>query len=261
MPAHGFIDSVQKRADLESADRAEQLTDATLRTLGEVLSEGEIDELSEDLPDELAEALRSPVTDRPEPLPGEEPEGIDAEEFLNRVSQRTDFERSEIQRKVLAVTRTLQQAVGERKLRQVRAQLSADFELVLPPGQLEGTFAEAVREQGPFTSTEEARDAAEATLETLGEPIALGETRDVAAYLPEEPGNWLIDEESEDAHPVDADEFVRQVADRAGVDEETAREYIRAVAAVLSELVIETELERVDAQLGGGYDPLFEPAL
>lgn len=252
-----FIEAVQGKAGLDSPEQAEQLTRATLRTLGEAVSEGMVDRLSEDLPEHLAEEPRRLVSEEPEPLPAEEPADTSIDDFLTRLTHRTEFDRSTAQRKAVAVTKTLQEVGDERTIREMHAQLPSAYGLVLPAGRIEGEFAEAVYERGDFDSIDEARAAARATLEALGERIALGEARDLAAYLPEDAAEWIVDETVEEAQSGNAREFARAVADEIDVDESTARDHIRAVTDVLDELVSDVELERARAQLGSGYDSLF----
>jgi uncharacterized protein (DUF2267 family) len=98
-------------------------------------------------------------------------------------------------------------------------------------------------------SWDEAERAAEATLRTLGERIAAGQARDLAAGLPRELRRPLT-EPGGDAQRFDAREFVRRVAEREGVDPETAERHARAVFIALARLVRDDELEDLAAELG-----------
>jgi uncharacterized protein (DUF2267 family) len=104
-----------------------------------------------------------------------------------------------------------------------------------------------------------ARDRAQAltdaTFRTLAERISGGEARDLAAQLPEELKPGLTGAE-ETAEPFTVDEFVRRVAERAGVDEDTAREGARAVMVTLREAVTTGEWDEVTSQLPGDYSEL-----
>jgi uncharacterized protein (DUF2267 family) len=104
-----------------------------------------------------------------------------------------------------------------------------------------------------------ARDRAQAltdaTFRTLAERISGGEARDLAAQLPEELKPGLTGAE-ETAEPFAVDEFVRRVAERAGVDEETAREGARAVMVTVREAVTTGEWAEVTSQLPGDYSEL-----
>jgi uncharacterized protein (DUF2267 family) len=110
-------------------------------------------------------------------------------------------------------------------------------------------------EQRAGISWDKAERAARATLVTLGERIAWGEARDVAADLPTNVGQWLL-EPGGDAEPFDVDEFVRRVAEREGVDTDTAERHARAVFLALARLVRSDELADVIAQLPRDYGRL-----
>jgi uncharacterized protein (DUF2267 family) len=79
----GFIRTVSERADasLENADRA---AGATLRAPGERLTAGERDDIGERLPAELRACLEGAGDLEP----------FDADEFLRRVAERADLDRS-----------------------------------------------------------------------------------------------------------------------------------------------------------------------
>ncbi|MDX6561314.1 MAG: hypothetical protein QOD65_1128 [Gaiellales bacterium] len=110
-------------------------------------------------------------------------------------------------------------------------------------------------EQRAGISWEKAERAARATLETLGERIAWGEARDLAADLPGEIGEWLL-QPGGDAEPFDVEEFVRRVAAREGVDTDTAERHARAVFVALARLVRSDEMAEALAQLPKEYGRL-----
>ena len=74
-----------------------------------------------------------------------------------------------------------------------------------------------------------AERAIEATLQTLAERIDAGEARDLAEELPDEVAPWLAT--TTPAERLDIDEFLRRVAEREGVDIETAERDAAAVFA------------------------------
>lgn len=94
----------------------------------------------------------------------------------------------------------------------------------------------------------EAENAITATLETLNERISGGEARDLAAQLPQEIQPALRPK-AEEAEGFSLEEFYRRVAEREGVDIETARIDASAVMRVLREAVTPGELDDVMAQL------------
>ena len=79
------------------------------------------------------------------------------------------------------------------------------------------------------TATE---NAITATLESLNERISGGEARDLAAQLPQEI-QLALRPKAEEAEDFSLEEFYRRVAEREGVDIETARIYASAVMRVL----------------------------
>jgi uncharacterized protein (DUF2267 family) len=109
-------------------------------------------------------------------------------------------------------------------------------------------------------SVSDARRAAEnaitATLETLNERISGGEARDLAAQLPEviQPA---LRPKAEEAEGFSLEEFYRRVAEREGVDIETARIDASAVMRVLREAVTPGELDDVMAQLSEDFNTLL----
>ncbi|HEY0318075.1 MAG TPA: DUF2267 domain-containing protein [Solirubrobacterales bacterium] len=97
--------------------------------------------------------------------------------------------------------------------------------------------------------------AAQATLSVLGERIAGGEARDLAAQLPPEPASWIAS--TGNPQRFDADGFVRRVAKREGVDVETAERHARAVLEALRREVTPDEFEDMVAELPKDYAPLL----
>jgi uncharacterized protein (DUF2267 family) len=100
-----------------------------------------------------------------------------------------------------------------------------------------------------------AEDATRATLQTLGERIDREEARQLAAQLPPEIAPWLAT--TTPAARFDADEFVRRVAERAGVDATTADRYARAVFDALARAVQPGEWDDMVAQLPRSFARLL----
>jgi uncharacterized protein (DUF2267 family) len=114
-------------------------------------------------------------------------------------------------------------------------------------------------EQKARISWVKAERAARATLETLGERISGGEARRLAEDLPPEIREWLLSD-GEEAGRFDVDEFVRRVAEREGVEPETARHHAQAAFIALSRLARGEEVAQVIAQLPDEYKPLVQEA-
>jgi uncharacterized protein (DUF2267 family) len=101
----------------------------------------------------------------------------------------------------------------------------------------------------------EAERAARAVLETLGERIAQGEARDLAAQLPPELSPWIAT--TTPAEGFDVDEFIRRIAEREEVDAVTAERHVRAVFTALSRAVDRREHDQMAAELSKDYWPLL----
>jgi uncharacterized protein (DUF2267 family) len=107
---------------------------------------------------------------------------------------------------------------------------------------------------------DEADAITRATLETLGERIAGGEARDLAAQLPQELQEPL-ESASEEPEPYGLDEFIRRVGERAQVAPADARAGINAVFQTLEEAVSFGEFEDVMAQLPDEFGTLAKPII
>jgi uncharacterized protein (DUF2267 family) len=101
--------------------------------------------------------------------------------------------------------------------------------------------------EGAGVDRQVAERALRATLETLAERLAQGEADDLAAELPPEVAAWL--HTTTPAEGFDVDEFLRRVADRAGVDLATAERYARASFTALGQAVSAKEFRDMAAEL------------
>ena len=109
----------------------------------------------------------------------------------------------------------------------------------------------------PITYTQRAAEQAiTATIETLSERLTGGEARDLAAQLPEEL-QASLQRAAEEAEDLSLEEFYQRVAEREGVDIETAREDASAVMTVLGLAATPDELDDVMAQLPAEFNILF----
>jgi uncharacterized protein (DUF2267 family) len=105
---------------------------------------------------------------------------------------------------------------------------------------------------------EAAERATRATLETLSERLMEGHARRIAEALPEEPARWLRPKGGRETFH--ADEFLRRVAEREGVDVPTAEQHARAVFLALSRAVPGQEFRDMLAELPKDFDPLVGKA-
>jgi uncharacterized protein (DUF2267 family) len=111
-------------------------------------------------------------------------------------------------------------------------------------------FLQLVQE-GAGLDREDAGRVTRATLTTLAERIARGEADDLAAALPPELAAWL--HTTTLAEGFDADEFVRRVSERAGLELAAAERAARAVFTALGHAVPPKEIDDVAAELGRSY--------
>jgi uncharacterized protein (DUF2267 family) len=111
-------------------------------------------------------------------------------------------------------------------------------------------------EQRAGVSWNDAERAAGATLRTLGERLSAGQARQLAEDLPMHIRRWLL-QDGENAEDFDVGEFLRRVAEREGVDPETAEEHAKAVFVALARLVRGEEITRLAAQLPSEYKRLL----
>ncbi|WIB78999.1 DUF2267 domain-containing protein [Curtobacterium sp. MCPF17_002] len=120
-----------------------------------------------------------------------------------------------------------------------------------------GQFVDLVAQRADITHVRtRARPITDATLRTLAERLSGGEAQAVAAELPDDLRTSLT-ETREEPESFAADEFVRRVAERADVDEPTAREGARAVFAVVHEAVPKGTWENLTTQLPNDHLTTF----
>ncbi|MFL5626313.1 MAG: DUF2267 domain-containing protein [Ktedonobacteraceae bacterium] len=119
-------------------------------------------------------------------------------------------------------------------------------------------FISQVQQRALLDRREEAEKAIHATLQTLGERLAGGETKDLASQLPPEMALSLIMGQEGVPAKFSLDEFFWLVSQREGVDLAHATDHARVVTALLSEVVTMGEIENVRTQLPKDFARLFE---
>lgn len=121
-------------------------------------------------------------------------------------------------------------------------------------------FYGLVQEAGHLDTTDRARTATEAVLETLGETLTGGEAEDVAAQLPGELAT-IIDGADHDGAGYDRPDFVERVAEQlrgTETEPDDAERYADAVTDALAVALTDGELRDLTAQLDDDLEPLFE---
>jgi uncharacterized protein (DUF2267 family) len=247
-----FVSIVQKFAgtDRESAERAAR---SVLSVLGERLGADEARAFVYHLPPELGPWLHTAGGAR----------SFDAEEFVRRVAalEETDPDTAELH--VTAVLDALARALPEREYSHLLTRLSKDYAPLLPKApvppamSMRALLDRIARRAG--IDAREARTAAEAVLQTLAERIAAGEVTDLTTRLPVGVHGALkrgLAGADEATRRMPPDEFLRRVAERAGVSEERARQYTRAVLATVREATRE-DFYDVAVQLPDPYRDLL----
>jgi uncharacterized protein (DUF2267 family) len=245
-----------------SRDEAERAVQATLRTLAERLSGGEVADIARQLP----EQARRWLTD------GDKAEAFDLDEFLRRVADREGVPESQAEDHARLVFAALGRTITPDELADMASELPKSFaELVdaarrqpVPEARdFEGisavAFANRVARYAKLSRPEAVR-ATRAVLETLGERISGGQVRDLAALLPRdltEPLEVGNSRSHDAARPLSLDEFVLRVAQREGVTFDEAREHARAVFASLREAIPDKEFRDTAAQLPKDYAVLM----
>lgn len=123
-------------------------------------------------------------------------------------------------------------------------------------------FLAAVRERGSYPDRAEAERVTRTVLSQLGQRLAGGEPKDLAAQLPPELQEPLLQgverDAAEQGAAIGEQEFIGRVAQAlGGASEETARWDASAVLTTVAEAVSGGELNQILTQLPPAYAPLF----
>lgn len=257
-----FIDTVQEEAGI-SRDEAERATVATLETLGERISEGEGRQLAAELPPELEGAIVEPG----------EAEPFDIEEFRHRIAQREGVDEPAAEHHAVAVFEALRRTVSRKEIEDAAAQLSEDLRSLLVKGTEPPEAGRRPRsEEGEEfyrrvaelagSDEEAARRATDAALEALADRITGGEVDDLMKLVPPELHPPLRRGKAKSngaARPLTLEQFIHEIAELEGTDEEQAQRDARMVFHVLREIVGENELHDVFEQVPDDYAFVLGP--
>jgi uncharacterized protein (DUF2267 family) len=118
MKYNEFVTEVQQRLDLASQGDAVRATRAVLTSLGERLQAEEADDLASPLPMEIDRYLRD----------ADSGQRFSFEEYLDRVGERAGVETRTALHHAQRVVELVSEVVPSGELKQVRAQLPADFD-------------------------------------------------------------------------------------------------------------------------------------
>ncbi len=119
-------------------------------------------------------------------------------------------------------------------------------------------FVAQVQRRADLKTRDEAVQAIQATLETLGERLAGGEAKDLAAQLPPEIATYLQQPLAGSGVPFTLDDFFMRVAEREGCELAEATFNARVILGLVAEVVTMGEIENIRAQLPAEFRQLFE---
>ncbi|WEV77664.1 DUF2267 domain-containing protein [Janibacter cremeus] len=121
-------------------------------------------------------------------------------------------------------------------------------------------FLAAVANHGGPADREHADEATRTVLADLGKRLAGNEPRDLAAQLPSEMQQPLLEHNGEQETDDDLDAFLRRVAEHEGrgCDPEQAMAHARAVLSTMAGFVSAGEIADLRSQLPAGFGTLFE---
>ena len=110
-------------------------------------------------------------------------------------------------------------------------------------------------------SREESADITRAVLEGLGDQLSDGESKRLAADLPDLAGQVTVRRRRrKEAHPVPLAEFIRKLSQRTGMNQDDTRVGAAAVLAVLRETLGEDGYRHLTGQLPTAYAELVGPS-
>ncbi|MFL5826750.1 MAG: DUF2267 domain-containing protein, partial [Thermoleophilaceae bacterium] len=119
-------------------------------------------------------------------------------------------------------------------------------------------FISTVQDRAHISGEEAARIAC-TTLETLSERLSGGEAEDIAERLPSELRSCVNTDRPNE--PFHVDEFLRRIAQRAGVEKSIAERDARAVFTALWRAVGPDEFADMSSELPKDFQPLLDEAI
>lgn len=116
-------------------------------------------------------------------------------------------------------------------------------------------FVQRVQERSRAPSREASTTATISVLTTLSERISPGQRRNLSAQLPNELKPMFTSNDRPESFG--AQEFVRRVKGRCGVEHDEAAALTQAVLGTLGEAITPGEIDDVAAELPKDFDPLL----
>jgi uncharacterized protein (DUF2267 family) len=172
---------------------------------------------------------------------------MDYDQFLTSVQRQTHLDGDTAERVIRATLQTLAERLSKGQARDIRDQLPAE----LRPAMYTEQDAEPIGLEVFLTRVgqrAEVDDAyalpyARAVFWTLGETLPEKEVRDLTAELPREYWPLVAEAQHAAADVMPAEEFLKRVAERAGLDPEAARRATDAVLTTLGQRIAPGEVE------------------
>lgn len=248
---HGeLVTVVARRADL-APHQAELTVRATVAALAENVDTNQTHQLMSVLPETLND------TD----LPGQPvAEPVEVSDFLQSVADRDRLDPDAASRRVWAVVAALDAQPETHDPVQVLLATGGQpyQQLLPPPPQLstEAGMTDTLRQRLDLDDADQARQALGATLAALGRELSDGQARKLGQWLPAVLAGDLLSQRprAEDMSGLD---FLRDVADRRGLNTDTVWHEARTVLGVIREAVPEPHIATMASQLSGSAADLL----
>jgi uncharacterized protein (DUF2267 family) len=194
---------------------------------------------------------------------------VDYENFVATVEREAHTSRAEAERAIQATLHTLGERLTGGEAQHVAAELPAPAATWLHDGKKPERFglAEFLRRvaEREGVTEEQAKEHAKAVFAALGKALDAKELHDMVSELPKDFGELItaaMEARQEairvDAPRLDADEFVRRVAARAGLDFDAAVLATTAVLEALGYRITKGEAEDIEAFLPRELHPPIE---
>jgi uncharacterized protein (DUF2267 family) len=252
-----FLTTIQRHTGLDR-DHAERAAMATIGTLAERIAKERAQELAEDLPERLRFWLQD-ATD--------EPEELNPQEFVHRVSEREEVDAKAAARHARVVFYALARVAPAYEFDDLVGELPRAYDTLFgdvarqvrehtkPEVRSLDAFIERVKRRADLDRLEAER-AAETVLETLAERLAPTRVEELQAALPKL-FREALQRGTVRAHgrprELSLDEFVDRVAHEESVSFDDAFEHTRTVFATLAEALPSKVLTTVLHELPQGY--------
>ncbi|HEV7906629.1 MAG TPA: DUF2267 domain-containing protein [Pseudonocardiaceae bacterium] len=178
---------------------------------------------------------------------------MDYEQFVKIVQDRADLDREGAERAVRSVLETLAARISRGEAGDLTGRLPEEVRpwLVHEGNRERFDVKEFTRRIADREGVDLgiATEHARAVFYALGRVVTREEIEDVAAELPSDFGPLIDEALREEVEIMPADEFVRRVAQRAGLDDEHTRKAVDAVLETLGERISGGEVDDLVGQL------------